>query len=139
MGVGLTLVGVLVFLVLMFVLVGGPMVLADWRRNRQEETIRRQIALTDAIDGQLGTLVAPRVRKPLWGPWEIELALPVSRTAVVGRILGIVHEVLSGVEGMQPNTYRVVLASRADSAQAADAHRGHRSVEPWTRHPVGVA
>jgi hypothetical protein len=106
------LFGMVVFLLLVFVLIGGPMVLADWVRKRRWETIRRQIALTEAIDGALGALVAPLVKRPLWGPWRIQISVPFARPSVVGRILAVAHEVLSVVEGMHPSSYRIVLAKQ---------------------------
>jgi hypothetical protein len=67
-------VGVALFLLFVFVVIGGPAMLVDWMRARRHEVTRRQIALTDALDGHFGTIVSPVVRRPMWGPWEIEIA-----------------------------------------------------------------
>jgi hypothetical protein len=139
MAVGLTFLGMTVFLLLVFVLIGGPMLLTDWRRNLRQETIRRQIALTDAIDGQLGMIVSQLVRKPLWGPWEVQIAMPFSRPAVAGRILAIVNEVLAGAEGMSQDAYRVVLAPRVEDVRGMHNHRARRSAKPQASHSIGAA
>ena len=139
MAVGLTFLGMTVFSLLVFVLLGGPMFLTNWRRNLRQEAIRRQIALTDAIDGQLGAIVSPLVRKPLWGPWEVQIAMPPSHPAAAGRILAIVNEVLAGNEGMSQDAYRVVLAPRVEDARGMHGHRARRSAKPWAGHPIGAA
>ncbi|HYL80661.1 MAG TPA: hypothetical protein VEU07_07610, partial [Candidatus Acidoferrum sp.] len=76
METGTILLGMAVFSLVVFVVVGGPALLADWLRTRSEEAIRRQIALTDAIDSQLGPIVSPVVKNPLWGPWQVQIAVP---------------------------------------------------------------
>ena len=65
LAVVLTVVGGLV------AFVAGPLVLADWIHARRRETIARQIAVTDAIHGELGAVVAPVVTRRLGGPWEV--------------------------------------------------------------------
>jgi len=114
MGIGLMLLGMLVFWLFVFLWIGGPMVLLDWLRNRRQEAIRRQIALTEAIDGELGAVVSPVVKKPLWGPWQIQIAVPFSRPAAVGRILAVAHEVFSAADGTNQGRYRIVLTAKQE-------------------------
>lgn len=139
MDTGVMLFGMVVFLLLVFVLIGGPMVLADWVRKRRQETIRRQIALTEAIDGELGALVAPLVKRPLWGPWQIQISVPFARPSAVGRILAVAHEVLSVVERMHPSSYRIVLAAMQDPVQEARQPRVRHAAKPWASTPVAAA
>jgi hypothetical protein len=139
MQVGVILVSVSAFVLLGFALVGGPMLLVDWSRNRREAAIGRQIALTDALDAQLGATVSSVVRKPLFGPWEIQIAVPVSRVAAVGRVLAIVGEVLSGGEGMSENSYRVVLSATQESLGEARAHPARPLTKCWAGGPVAAA
>jgi len=73
--------------------------LAAWRGRVRAAAIERQITLTDAIAGELGPVVAPVVRKGLWGPWRIEVAVPWARAATVGRVVAIAHEVFSRGRG----------------------------------------
>lgn len=121
-----------VLVLLGFVVVGGPMLLVDWSRKRRQTAIDRQIALTDALDGWLGAIVAPLVKKPLLGPWEIQIAVPLHRSATVARILSVVDEVFSGVEGGSGRSYRVVLSAKQDSLREAGERRARRSAKPWT-------
>jgi len=127
----LTLLGVVVVPLYMVSLIGGPMVLADWLRKRRQETIKRQIALTDAIDGQLGAIVSPVVKKPLWGPWQIHIAVPFARAAAVGKILAIAHEALSVADGMNPGCYQIVLTPKPDSIREESKTRASQSAERW--------
>lgn len=127
------------FVLLEFVLVGGPMLLVDWSRKRRQAAIARQIALTDALDGQLGAIVSPVVTKPLSGPWEIQIAVPLSRLAAVGRILAIVNAVLSGVEGMRERSYRVVLRATQDAPREVGAPHARRAATRWAGGPVAAA
>ncbi len=101
------------FVPLGFALVVGPMLLVDWSRKRRQEVIRRQIALTDALDGQFGAIVSPTVKKPLFGPWEIRIAVPILRSAAVARILSVVDTMFSGVEGTGSRPYRIFLSIAA--------------------------
>jgi len=131
-------VGAVVFVVFAFVLVGGPAVLTDWIRHRRQETIRRQIALTDAIDGKLGAVVSPVVRKPLVGPWRIQIAVPFTRAAVVGRILAVTHDVFSACDGEKPISYRVVLIDGAGPFGKIRKLRVHRATDRLTGKPAAA-
>jgi hypothetical protein len=95
-----------------FLWIGAPILLVGWLRSRRQEAIQRQIALTDAIDGQLGPVVSPVVTKPLWGPWRVRIAMPLTRPVPVGRILAITHGVLSGVDRVNPGHYQIVLTPK---------------------------
>lgn len=91
--------------------------LAAWRERRVKAAVARQIALTDAIAAEFGAIVAPVVRKPLWGPWEIEIAVPFARPAAVGTILSIAHRVLAFAERTRPGRYRIVLTPQEEPVQ----------------------
>jgi hypothetical protein len=119
--------------VFVFLWIGGPIVMTDWLRKRRQETTMRQIALTDAIDGQLGSIVSPFVKKPLWGPWQIEIAVPFTRPAEVGRILAVAHDVLTGAEGINPGRYRIVLTPKQDPIREERKFRASQSAERWSR------
>ena len=95
-----------------FLWTGAPILLLGWLRSRRQEAIQRQIALTDAIDARLGAIVSPVVTKPLWGPWQIRIAMPLARPVPVGRILAIAHGVFSGIDRVNPDHYQVVLTPK---------------------------
>lgn len=115
MQASMMVVGVVVLVLLAFVLFGGPMVLIDYLRSRRQRAIERQVALTDALDGRIGALVAPVVTKTFLGPWVIRLALPCVPSTAAAEMLSAVDEVFSGVEGKGALTYRLVLSTKPDS------------------------
>ncbi|HEV8673128.1 MAG TPA: hypothetical protein VGX21_03715 [Methylomirabilota bacterium] len=90
---------------------------ATWRDRRRRAAIARQITLTDAIAGELGAVVAPVVTKPLWGPWQIRIAVPFTRPATVGSIIAIAHRVLAFAERMSPGDYHIVLTPQEEPAR----------------------
>ncbi len=114
-----------------FVLVGGP-VLVDGVRTRRDQSVQRQIALTDALDGRLGPIVAPLVRKPLWGPWEIRIAVPEQRWPAVPGILAVVHQMFSAAKAPGSEPYRIVLRTDGSS-------RAGRGMTQWARKRVAAA
>jgi len=124
------------FLLIGFALVGGPMILVDWMGRRRQMAIKRQMALTDAIDGQMGAIVSPVVTKPLFGPWEIRISVPFHRSATVARILSVVDEVFQDVEGAASRPYRVFLTARLDAPRET---RPPRSTNRWARNSIAAA
>ncbi len=139
MGIGVLLLGILVFWLFVFLWIGGPMILMGWLQNRRQEAIRRQIALTEAIDSQLGAIVAPVVKKPLWGPWQIQIAVPFARPATVGRILAVAHEVLSVADRMNPGRYQIVLTPKPDSTRTERETDASHSAQRWRRDTIVAA
>ena len=131
-------VGVAAFVVLGFVLVGGPMFVVDWSRRRSRAVAARQIALTDALDAALGPIVAPVVSKRLFRPWEIRIAVPFLRSAVLARMMSAIDDVFS-VEGGSAPAYRIVLSPKQDAPRAGGRRRTHRSPKRWAGNPVGAA
>jgi hypothetical protein len=122
------LLAVAVVTLYVFVWIGAPILLADWYRSRRQEAVRRQIALTDAIDARLGAVVSPVVTKPLWGPWQVRIDMPLTRPVPVDRILAIAHEVLSSVDQVDPGRYQTVLTPK---------ERHHREGRIW-RYTLNV-
>src|SRR5688572_29134249 len=70
-----------------------------------------QVAITDALDRELGAVVAPVVRGRSWRAWELRMAVPFERPAIVGAVLAIAHRALAhdrATDGM-----RIVLVPQA--------------------------
>jgi hypothetical protein len=139
MDAGVMMVSGAVFVLLGFVLIGGPMLLADWSRKRRQTAIERQIALTDALDGRLGPIVSPVVKKPLFGPWEIQIAVPFLQSATVARILSMVDEVFSSFERQGSNSYRIFLSAKPGSLEGTRAPRTPRSPKRWAGNPIAAS
>ena len=111
--------------------------LPGWLRRRRGESARRQIVLTDALDAELGPIVAPVVTRPFRGPWRIEIAAPFARPVTVGRILAVTRRALAA-DGMAPDAYRVVLCDRPDSTRGAGKPRAGRAGRQWANNPAAV-
>ncbi len=129
MNIALALLGTGIVTLYAVLWILGPIVLTDWLRHRREDVRRRQIALTDAIHGQLGPVVSPEVRKALWGPWQIHMALPFTQPAEVGRILTAVDGILSATG--ETDQYQIVLTSRNSITTPWWSSR--HSLKQWSR------
>ena len=138
MQASLVVVSVVAFVLLGFVLFGGPMILVDGLRKRRQRAIERQIALTDALDGRFGAMVAPVVTKRFFGPWEIQIAMPLHEFAIVGRVLSVVDDVFRDLAGERTRPYRIFLSARPDSLRETRAARTPRSVERWAGGPIAA-
>lgn len=75
----------------------GLMVWSGWRERRRQDVVARQIALTDAIHERLGAVAAPFVRR-VRGGWQVRMAVPFERPAVVDALLAVVAESVAPVE-----------------------------------------
>jgi len=102
--------------------------LVDRRRTHRRAEITRQIALTDALHARLGAAVAPFV---WWRRhrWEVAVAVPFERPAVVAGVLATVDEMFRAV------AYELVLSRQAAPAPAPRPRRpaplGQESLS-WT-------
>lgn len=99
------------------VLIMLPLALLMWvqtaRDRRLRERLRRQVMLTDAIHKELGPVVAPIVRRPIWGPWQVEIAVPFGRPALVCSVLSLAQEALAAA-AREPYPYRIVLTPQEE-------------------------
>jgi hypothetical protein len=83
--------------------------LVERRRTRRRAEVARQIALTDALHARLGAAVAPFVRRRR-RRWEIAVAVPFERPAVVTGVLATVDQMFGGM------AYEVVLSPQTAPA-----------------------
>ena len=119
----------LLFVVLFLAtLLGGPMALVDWLRKRRAETVLQQIALTDAIYARYGSIASPVVRRPLWGPRQIEFQAAPGAAA---KVLAAAHEVLSAADGMNLGQYQIVLTSMQEPAPVDGRPPARQSTKRW--------
>jgi hypothetical protein len=63
------------------------------------------------------------VRRPLWGPWQIRIAVPFSRPATVGSILALAHEAIAVGDWMNRDDYEIVLTPQSRNSGAEPARR----------------
>jgi hypothetical protein len=96
--------------------VGVLLWLAARRERRREAAVTRQIRLSDALAAELGAIVAPVVRKRWGGPWEVRIAVPLDRPALVARILGVTRTALERI--VMPGGYELVLTAQVSPSSA---------------------
>ncbi len=123
--------GVMVVSVYVFLWVGMPILLTSWVRKRREMAVKCQIALTDAIHWRVGAVVSPVVETPLWGPWRVRIAMPLTAPAMVGTILAVTHAVLSACGPTDPDRYRIVLTPMQEFTPEEREHPTQRTAERW--------
>ena len=121
------LVAVLIFAA-PFTVLAALVTLIQRRHQRRQAEVLRQIALTDALHARLGAVVAPVVR---WRhrAWQVAVAVPFERPAIVAAVLTTVQEMFGRVR------YEVVLNQQAPAAPLPHAPRpaavGRESLS-WT-------
>jgi hypothetical protein len=100
---------------------------ADRRQRRVQSEVARQIALTDALHGRLGALVAPVVRRR-GGVWQVSVAVPVGDGRIAGVLLTTVDEMLGR------GAYELRLSRQAPPAPVARGPRRAQAVRElsWT-------
>ncbi len=90
----LTLLTVTLVILAPFAVVAGLLALAAYRDRVREERRVRQIAVTEAIHREVGPVVAPVVRRRIWGRWQLLIELPPERAALGGAVLGAAQRAL---------------------------------------------
>ena len=105
----MTALGILVVAVVPVLAFAALLRLVDSVARARREVIARQVAVTDAIHGELGAIVAPTVTRRIWGPWQVRVAVPFEREEAVGRIVAIAHRTLSALGQASPGDLRIVL------------------------------
>jgi hypothetical protein len=112
------------------------------QRARDAE-IGRQVAVTDAIHAELGPVVSPVVKRRFGRGWQVEIAVPFERPAIVGRVVTIAHAALFRADARTADRVEVVLTAqeaqvqranvrRLNSAGAAQLATSEREVLAWT-------
>jgi hypothetical protein len=97
--------------------VGALMWLAAHRDRRREAAVASQVRLSDALAAELGAIVAPVVRKRWRGSWEVRIAVPLDRPALVARILGVTRAALDRIA--MPGGYELVLTAQESAPSAS--------------------
>jgi hypothetical protein len=100
-------------------LVGGLLALAGWRDGRALATVARQTRISDALADEVGAIVAPVVERR-HGAWQVRVAVPLGRPAVVARILGVLHRTLGR---LGPDRYEIVLSPQEPAPLAVACRR----------------
>ncbi|MCI0546092.1 MAG: hypothetical protein L0027_02280 [Candidatus Rokubacteria bacterium] len=129
-----TLLASLIVLVTLALVPTAFLLYAGHRERRWEESVARQVLLTDTIHRELGAVAAPTVTRGAWRRWDIAIPVPLDRPELTAAIVGIVELMFPEGEGPM----RIVL-TRSDHMRAypIDAGRGGHRTEK--RQPVAPA
>ena len=84
------------------------------RRERLRRDVHaRQVALTDSIHERLGAVAAPVVRRRRRA-WQVRIAVPFERPALIEALLAIVMESFGGSD-RERRSFEIVLTRRVDT------------------------
>jgi hypothetical protein len=116
-----------------FAVVFALLALARRRERRRHDVRARQIALTDGVHERLGAVTAPVVRRRRGG-WQVRMAVPFERPAVIEALLAIVLEVFAPRDRDRPQLEIVLTRQAAGPAATRQGDRGIRREESlsWT-------
>jgi hypothetical protein len=98
----------------------------------------RQIAVTDAIHGELGAIVAPVVRRRLWGRWRLVIPVPFDDLDSVSRVVRAAYRGFDAPERAIPGRFEIVLSPqekfvpRRERAAVVAARRSRGESVSWT-------
>jgi hypothetical protein len=115
----ITLGTVLAVIILPAASVTALLLLAGWRERARERTLVRQVVVTEAIDAELGAIVAPFVKHRFGGGWRLEVAVPFEEPALVGRVVALAHAAMQRTDP-HASPPEIVL-----TAQTPDVSRTH--------------
>jgi hypothetical protein len=115
-----------------FAVVVGLLAWTDWCERRRRDVAARQIALTDIVHERLGAVAAPVVRRRRRG-WQVRVAVPFERQALIEALLPIVLEAFAPRD-RDRRSLEIVLTRRPEGLAATPA--GERGVRreslSWT-------
>jgi hypothetical protein len=115
----LTALSVIIAMAFPFLVVAASLWLSAWIQRARAEAVALQVAVSDAIDREFGSIVAPRVKRWLWGPWEIIIAVPFERYDMIGKMFTLAYRASSL---SNPDRFRFVLTPRDASSSCAGSH-----------------
>ncbi len=92
-----------------FLAIWGLLRFARAVERRRDARVARQIALTDAIHRELGSVAAPNVRRTWSGEWVVSMRLALAREGTVGTITRITNDLFRRLDRQDPPRLRVVL------------------------------
>jgi len=85
------------------------LLLSTWRARTRLLAIARQIAVTDAIHGELGAVVSPVVRRRLWGRWQLMIPVPFDDLDTVTHVVRTAYGAFDAPERTKPGWFQIVL------------------------------
>ena len=114
----MTTVLALVAAIAPFAVVVGLLSLASRRERVQQQAVAHQAAITSAIHGELGAVVAPVVTPGRRGSWRIAIGVPLGHPGLVAAVLAIVDRRLVSRAGDSRARFEIVLTPREEMRSA---------------------
>jgi len=97
----------------------------------------RQVAVTDAVHGELGAIVSPVVRRRLGGRWQLAIPVPFDDLDTVGRVVRAAYGGFDAPDRL-PGRFEIVLSPqekfvpRRERATVVTARRSRGESVSWT-------
>ena len=101
-----------------FAAVMGLLWLAGRVQRRRERARERQIALTDALHGELGAVVAPTVERRLGGGWRVSMTAPFDRPATVAAVVAVTRRFFARQDDAGARPLELVLREAMPAARS---------------------
>jgi len=101
-----------------FAAVMGLLWLAGRVQRRRERGRERQIALTDAIHGELGAVVAPIVERRLGGGWRVSMTAPFDRPTTVAAVVAVTRRFFARQDDAGARPLELVLREAMPAARS---------------------
>jgi hypothetical protein len=98
--------------------------LTTQRERARDARVACQVAVTDAIHRELGAIVAPTMRKRLWSPCQLVIAVPLERPAVVSQVLALAHKALDRCGEIAGRRVEIVLVPQPAVPRSERGHAG---------------
>lgn len=108
------------------------------RARRRLAECARQVAVTDAIHGELGAIVSPVVRRRLGGRWQLVIPVPFDDLDSVGRVVRAAYRGFDAPERAVPGRFEIVLSPqekfvpRRERAAVGATRRSRGESVSWT-------
>ena len=97
-----------------------------------------QVAVTDAIHGQMGAIVSPVVRRRSGGRWQVVIPVPFDDLDAVSRVVRAAYGGFDAPERGVPGRFEIVLSPqqrfvpRPERAAVVAARRSRGESVSWT-------
>jgi len=93
-------------------LLTAALLLSTWRERIRLVAAARQIAVTDAIHGELGAVVSPVVRRRLGGRWQLVIPVPFDDFDTVTHVVRTAYGAFDAPERTKPGRFEIVLTQQ---------------------------
>src|SRR5258706_980458 len=95
------------------------LLLAEWRQRARQRRLVRQVVVTEAIDAELGAIVAPFIKRRFPRGWRLEVAVPFDEPALVGQVVALAH---AAMQRMDPHASPLEIVLTAQTPEVRRVH-----------------